>query len=350
MTSGGIQELVQALRPVHDVKRLQQGNVLVLVYDERDWRLLRFETLADKDHLVIVERGENGLLTARKEAFDYEIRTRSVRGTIDGSLFMAVDKAGLPTSVAVSLTEVFDCDIDFHTEIRSTDTFQILVEEKYLDGQFVRFGRILGARITSQGRPFWAFSFKGANGRAEYYDREGRSLRKAFLKSPLKYTRITSGFTHSRFHPVLQIYRPHLGVDYAAPTGTPVRAVAHGRISFAGWEGGFGNMVKIQHNGSLTSMYGHLSRMAPGVHTGASVSQGQLIGYVGATGLATGPHLDFRLVKNGQFINPLKVNTLDGDPVPKDQMAAFRQMVAQRIGDMEKGSTATAMVGTTASR
>jgi murein DD-endopeptidase MepM/ murein hydrolase activator NlpD len=226
--------------------------------------------------------------------------------------------------------------------LRAGDTFHVLLEEKYLDGKFVRHGRVLAARFVNRGRSFWGFYFDGKVSAGGYFDREGRSLRKAFLKSPLKFTRITSTFTHSRFHPVLQIYRPHLGVDYAAPTGTPVRAVADGRVNYAGWEGGFGNMVKIQHNGTYTSMYGHLSRMASGIRTGASVRQGQLIGSVGSTGLATGPHLDFRLLKGGQFINPLKVNFINAEPVNNSEIAAFRKTVSQRIAEFEKGGPALA--------
>jgi len=226
-------------------------------------------------------------------------------------------------------------------DLRAGDTFQTLIEEKWLDGKFVRHGRILAARMVNQGRTFWGFYFEGKGTPAGYFDGGGRSLRKAFLKSPLKFTRISSGFSHGRLHPILQIYRPHLGVDYAAPTGTPVRAVADGRIALAGWEGGFGNLVKIQHNGTYTSMYGHLSRFAPGIKTGTTVRQGQLIGFVGATGLATGPHLDFRLVKGGQFINPLKVNFVDGEPVNKGDAATFRHVMGQRIAELDGGGTLT---------
>ncbi len=331
-----VHELVQACRLVFDVKRLPQGRTIAVVYDGRDGQVQRFESLADEDHLLLVERTADGLM-ARKEAFAYEIRPRRISGAIRGSLFGAAEQAGLPPSLIMSLAEIFDYDIDFHVDLKAGDTFQVLVEEKYLDGNLVRMGRILAARMTSQGRPFWAFRFQGKEGRAEFYDREGRSLRKTFLRSPLKYTRISSGFSPGRFHPILQIHRPHLGVDYAAPSGTPVRAVSDGKVTYVGWEGGFGNYVKIQHNGTFTSTYGHLLHFGNGVRTGGTVRQGQVIGYVGATGLATGPHLDFRLLKNGQFINPLKINAINAEPVDREEMAAFRTLVGQRVAELEQG-------------
>lgn len=336
-----IQELAQAIRPVLDLRRLPEGRSFTLTYDERSGQILRFESLADDDHLLVVERTKDGL-KGRKEAFHYEVRPRTFSGTIRGSLFKAAEEAGLPVPVILSLIEIFDYDIDFHVDLRQGDTFQVLLEEKYLDGQFVRAGRILAARLESRGKPFYAFRFQGRDGRADYYDREGRSLRKTFLKSPLKYTRVSSTFSQSRLHPILGIYRPHLGVDYAAPAGTPVRAVSDGRITYAGWEGGFGNYVKIQHNGTFISTYGHLQRFADGIRTGMAVRQGQLLGYVGATGLATGPHLDFRLLKGGQFVDPLKVNFINAEPVSKAEMASFRQLVAQRVSELEKGLPALA--------
>lgn len=336
-----IQELTQAIRPVLDLRRLPEGRSFSLTYDDRTGQIIRFESLADDDHLVVVERTEKGL-KGRKEAFQYEVRERTISGSIRGSLFKAAEEAGLPVQTIVSLIEIFDYDIDFHTDLRQGDTFQVVLEEKYLDGQFVRAGRILAARLESKGKPFYAFRFHGRDGQGDYYDREGRSLRKTFLKSPLKYTRVSSSFSHSRLHPILGIYRPHLGVDYAAPTGTPVRAVSDGLIKYAGWEGGFGNYVKIQHNGTYTSTYGHLQRFANGIRTGGTVRQGQVIGYVGATGLATGPHLDFRLLKGNHFIDPLKVNFINSEAVGKAEMGAFRHLVARRLAQLEKASVEVA--------
>ncbi|MEJ5376005.1 MAG: peptidoglycan DD-metalloendopeptidase family protein [bacterium] len=330
-------EIVDAVKAVQDLKRLREGTKFLVTLDDQDGRVMQVEAELDFQCMLLVERsGER--LQARKEMKPLEVRQKVVSGTIQNSLFGAMDKAGLPASVTLALANIFDYDIDFHVDLRAGDRFDLLLEEKWIGDKRVGYGRILAARFVNKGRAFWAFYFNGKASQEGYFDSQGRSLRKAFLRSPLKFTRITSGFTQARLHPILQTYRPHLGVDYAAPTGTPVRAVADGRVVSAGWEGGFGNLVKIQHGQSYVSMYGHLSRFGAGIRSGVSVRQGQVIGYVGATGLATGPHLDFRLMKGGQFINPLKVNFINSDPVSPADSGTFRQLVAKRTRDLEDGS------------
>lgn len=332
-----IQELVSATRPVYNLGRLRQGQIITLEYDERDGQVYRLETDLGDDRLV-VEREEEDL-EAHKEPLDFDIRERVVSGTIQDSLFLAADEAGLPVPLIINLAEIFAWDIDFNVDIRSDDTFVVLFEEKYLDGKFVQTGRILAAGIVNDGKPFWAFYYKDPNGHADYYDEEGKALRKAFLKSPLKYTRISSRFSHRRFHPILKIYRPHLGVDYAAPPGTPIHSIGDGKVLFAGWNNGYGRFIKIRHNDTYTSTYGHLRRFARGIRRGKYVSQGNVIGYVGASGLATGPHLDFRLLKHGRFINPLAVNFPDADPVAPDEMGPFQKQVKQYLSKLEGRDT-----------
>lgn len=335
------QEIVDAIRGVQDLRRLREGTRFLVTLDDRDGRVMQVEASLDTRSVLLVERsGER--LQARKEMKPLEVRQRVISGTIQSSLFGAMEKLGMPASVTLALARIFDYDIDFHVDLRAGDRFDLLIEEKWVGERKVGYGKILAARFINRGRTFWAFYFEGKDTRGGYFDREGKSLCKAFLRSPLKFTRITSGFSHSRFHPILEIYRPHLGVDYAAPTGTPVRAVADGRVTFAGWDGGFGNSVKIQHGQSYVSMYGHLSRLGPGIRSGVTVRQGQVIGYVGATGLATGPHLDFRLMKGGQFINPLKANFINADPISAKEAGAFRHLVAQRTRDLDAGTTMAA--------
>lgn len=334
-----IKEIVEAVRGIQDLRRLREGTKFLVSLDDQDNRVMQVEAELDSRCMLLVERSGQRL-QARKEMKPLEVRQRVVSGSIQGSLFGAMEKAGMPASVTLALANIFDYDIDFHTDLRAGDHFDLLLEEKWIGDQKVGYGRILAARFVNRGRTYWAFYFNGKTTQEGYFDNQGKSLRKAFLRSPLKFTRITSGFTQARFHPILQTYRPHLGVDYSAPTGTPVRAVADGRVVSAGWEAGFGNLVKIQHGQSYVSMYGHLSRFGAGIRSGASVRQGQVIGYVGATGLATGPHLDFRLIKGGQFINPLKVNFINAEPVSPADSGGFKQLVAKRTRELEEGPAA----------
>ena len=203
-----------------------------------------------------------------------------------------------------------------------SDRFRVLVEKRYAGGRFVDYGRILVAQYASEGRTLTGVGWESKR-RFAYYDPEGRSLRKSFLKSPLEFTRITSGFTYARPHPVLGGVRPHLAIDYAAPVGTPVRAVADGHVLRAGWNGGNGIQVHLRHRAGYETQYNHLSGLAPGIATGARVGQRQLIGFVGATGVATGAHLDYRIAKSGVFVNPLGERFVPGEPIAPGERAAF---------------------------
>jgi murein DD-endopeptidase MepM/ murein hydrolase activator NlpD len=329
-----IYDLVTASRPVYNLSRVRLGQTCTLDLDENGSRILRFETDIDDSHRLIAENEGDGL-RARKEAIEFDIRLKTASGTIEDSLFLAALDADLPPTIILSLAEIFGWDIDFHVDIRRDDTFRVTYEEKHLDGKAPRLGRVLAAEIVNQNEPFWAIYFEDGDGRGDYYDREGRSLRKAFLKSPLTYTRISSGFSYRRFHPIYKTYRPHLGVDYAAPLGTPIRSIGDGRVTFAGWKSGYGRFISVRHNDTYTTTYGHLNRFAKGIKQGKYVTQGQVIGYVGATGVATGPHLDFRLLKNGKFINPLRVNFPDADPVRKEDMPEFRRLVERVAAELE---------------
>jgi len=218
------------------------------------------------------------------------------------------------------IAKEFDVDIDFHTELQKGDSFKVAVEKMYLDGRLSRYGRILSAEFVQGDRTLRAVRYDGQESQG-YYAPDGTPLRKAFLRSPLKFSRISSGFTQSRFHPILKTMRPHYGVDYAAPIGTPVMASGDGVVILAGWDGGYGKAVKIRHPNGYQTLYGHLSRI--NVKAGQRVSQEQYIGAVGMTGLATGPHLDYRMIKGGVFLNPLKIQSPRAEPVPRGERAAF---------------------------
>jgi murein DD-endopeptidase MepM/ murein hydrolase activator NlpD len=239
---------------------------------------------------------------------------------ITSSLFGAVSAAGEEDQLALDLADIFAWDVDFNTELQKGDTFRVSVEKMYLDGRFVRYGRIHSAELVRGPRVIRAIYFESRHG-SGYFTPEGNPLRKAFLRSPLKFSRISSGFTHSRFHPILKTSRPHLGVDYAAPVGTPVRASGNGVVTHAGWSGGYGKTVKIRHPNGYETLYGHLSRIV--VKVGQRVEQAEVIGNVGTTGLSTGPHLDYRMIKTGTYIDPLKLKSPPAEPVLAAERGAF---------------------------
>lgn len=264
-----------------------------------------------------------------------DIRIEVVAGEVARSLFEAVEQAGGAAQLAVDLAGIFESEFDFTADTRPGDRFRLLVEKRYANDAFVDFGRILVAQYVSDGRVLTGIGWERAGGRHAYYDADGRSLKKSFLKSPLEFTRITSGFTYARPHPILGGVRPHLAIDYGAPLGTPVRAVAAGRVAAAGWAGGNGISVTLTHRAGYETMYNHLSRLGAGVRAGARVAQRQVIGYVGATGLATGPHLDYRVARNGVFVNPLGEKFIPGEPIAAAERGAFTARARELVRRLE---------------
>lgn len=253
-----------------------------------------------------------------------------VSGTIQSSLWEAIVAAGEHPGVVSQLVDVFQWDVDFFG-LQRGDAFSFAVEKRYVGPDFVGYGPIVAARFRHRGQTYEAFHFESKAGTSGYYTANGTPVRKQFLKSPLKYSRITSGFSHRRFHPVLKRFRPHYGVDYGAPTGTPVMSTADGVVSFAGRGNGEGNWIRIRHSSKIETGYLHLSKFAPGIRKGAKVTQGQVIGYVGATGLATAPHLDYRVRDNGKWINPTGLRSITPDPLRGNSLREFTSAVAERM-------------------
>ena len=245
-------------------------------------------------------------------------------GTIRSSLFAATDESRIPDAVAVQMAEIFAADIDFHRELRKGDSFSVVYEAMTADGEPVTWtvptGRVLSAEFVNDGKAYHALWYADGNGRGAYFGFDGQSKRRAFLASPMEFSRVTSGFA-MRFHPILQTLRAHRGIDYGAPHGTPVRSVGDGVVEFAGWQNGYGNVVKVQHGNSRATLYAHLSRID--VRKGQSIEQGQNLGAVGATGWATGPHLHFEFQINGQHVNPLNIAKAS-DPVTVDNASRAR--------------------------
>jgi murein DD-endopeptidase MepM/ murein hydrolase activator NlpD len=252
-----------------------------------------------------------------------------VQGTIQSSLYETLTARDAHPELALRLSEMFAWQIDFF-RIRSGDSFRILYERRTVNGEQVAPGKILAASLDHQGEQYFGFRFENGEG-PEYFDREGESLRRQLLKAPLRYTRISSGYTNSRYHPVLERHRPHRAIDYAAPPGTPVHSVGGGTVLKAGYYGNNGNYVKIRHNGTYTSGYLHLSDIADGVEPGAEVEQGETIGYVGSTGMSTGPHLDYRLWKRGRPVDPYELELPPSQPVQPQHRAAFERLVEDRM-------------------
>jgi murein DD-endopeptidase MepM/ murein hydrolase activator NlpD len=262
-----------------------------------------------------------GRWTTGWQPFQRSVEVRALRGELDGPLESSVRHAGGPNALAYRMAEILQWDLDFSRDLQKGDRFEVLYEEVLLEGKPHDVGQLLAVSYENDGRRHEAYRY-GDSG--VYYDGEGRPLKKMFLRSPLRYSRVTSNFTHRRFHPVLKIYRPHYGVDYGAPVGTPVQVTASGVVTFTGWDRGGGNVVKIRHAGGYVTAYLHLSRFAKGIRPGTRVRQGDIVAYSGATGLASGPHLDYRVQHNGQWIDPLSLKSVRDEPIPSTQLASFR--------------------------
>lgn len=342
MTPGQVHALVQTCQKVFPLSRLRAGQPYVLT--ATDDRLERFEYEIDSEALLIIEPEGDGY-AARREAIAYEKETKVVAGRITSSLFGAVAEAGETPALAIRLADIFAWDIDFIRDIRVGDTFVAVVEKRTRDGQFTGYGKILAAQFVNQGQAYRGFLFADRQGSEQYYDEQGKALRKAFLKAPLNFTRISSGFNLNRLHPVLGYRRPHPAIDYAAPAGTPVMTVGDGVVLQRGWDKGGGNFIKIRHNSVYETVYMHLKGFAKGINNGARVRQGQVIGYVGSTGLSTGPHLDFRMKQNGSYINPGTIKSIPADPVARDRMAAYMNHIQPLLAQMHSAGLMHAQAG-----
>ncbi len=295
----------------------------VRVATGQDGELIALKFRTQTGALLAIER-QDGRLAATQTAAVEEIRTTLRSGEIRTSLFGAADAAGIPDAVTMALADVFAGDVDFHHDLRRGDRFTVMYETRFVDGEAVGPGRILAAEFSNRGTTLRAYLWQDADGTDGWYNADGRSTRGAFLRAPMEFSRITSGFSLARFHPILQKWRAHQGVDYAAPMGTPIRATADGVVAFAGVQGGYGNVVFLRHHGAYSTVYGHLSRFAPHVRNGARVRQGETIGFVGMTGWATGPHLHYEFRIADAPRNPLNVAMPAAEPIAADRMAAFK--------------------------
>jgi murein DD-endopeptidase MepM/ murein hydrolase activator NlpD len=328
-----VYSLVAVAKPVFDLGKIKVGNAYRLAFNGNgELALLEYEI--DAQSLVHVERID-GEFKVELDEINYETREVAISARIGSSLYASMVDRGEDPLLSIQMDEIFAWDLDFNTDLRRGDRFSLVLEKKYREGKYVRNGRILGAEFINRGQAYRAVYFVDGKGRGDYYTEKGRSLRKQFLKAPLSFTRISSGYTLKRLHPVLKKYRPHQGVDYAAPKGTPVVAIGDGQVIWAGRKGLNGIFIKLKHNGIYTSSYGHLSRLGKGIKKGMWVKQGQVIGHVGSTGMATGPHLDFRIRKNGGYVNPLKLEMPSARGISRDELSAFTAVRDRMLSRLE---------------
>ena len=331
-------DAIAAAGTVFDPRRYRAGNEYKVVI-AADGSLRGLEYHVDEDQFLQVRRAAaDATFHATLVPYEKQRVEAVARGFINRehtSLVSALNGGGENVTLAIKMAQVLAGEIDFNTELRRGDRFDVLFEKQYREDEFSSYGDVVAVQFINEGRPVQAFRFT-VPGDSEplYYDQQGRSLRRQFLRSPFNFEpRVTSRFSYRRLHPVLGVHRPHLGVDYGAPTGTPVIAVSTGTVVSAGRSGGSGNMVRLRHNNGYETYYLHLSAFASGVRKGARVIQGQVIGRVGATGLATGPHLDYRMRRNGTFVNPLLEHRRlpPGDPVPEQHLDAFQRVRDQAL-------------------
>lgn len=342
----GLTEIDRILREIRaneyfSPRSIVPGQVIEFERDEGE-RLLRLTCRVSPEEIYVFEmEPASDSLRSYAQAVDCEVRVRKLAGPIQSTFEEAVLSAGGDSRLAIKVADILSGDIDFFTEVRRGDQFSLLVEERYVDGSFVGYGEVLYGWYRGDQATCNAVYYRPSGGKGGYYDLEGRSLRRAFLKSPLNYRRISSFFSRNRWHPILKRYRPHHGVDYAAPIGTPVVAVADGLVEFAGWKGGYGRTIKIRHSSTHSTIYGHLNGFAAGLRKGSRIQQGDKVGYVGKTGLTTGPHLHFEVLEQGRSINPLAMKVVPAEPIPGSQLPEFRRLAQEMVAaDLQMASGA----------
>ncbi len=331
-----VDAVLAAAKPHYDLTRLRAGRSLDLVWHDPDPEPVSLRYAVDEDRTLVLER-EGATWIGHLDVIQYEAKPAVREIVVKSSLWQAAIDAGLRPADIAALAEVFEYDVDFNTEIQPGARARMAVDELWRDGAVAKLGPPHAVRFENGGKTYIAVRFQRADGSWGYYDKDGMSRKKAFLRSPLAFSKVTSGFSLSRYHPVLKTSRPHYGVDFGAPTGTPVRAIGDGVVVTAGRSGGHGNFVKLDHEGPYASSYSHLSKIS--VKQGQKIRQGQLIGEVGSTGLATGPHLHFQFWVNDRYVNPLSLELPRTEPLPEAEMSAFQ---AERdrwmsLLDAEKG-------------
>lgn len=332
LSAGTLHKLLNSSKEGKSLASLRPGQVLEFGLIDGELQQLRYI----RNQLESLQFALNGnTFTAKKAVRTPEIRQNHVTGIITDSLFLSASRAGLPDKLTMKLAGIFGWDIDFALDIRRNDTFSLVYEEMFLDGKSIGYGDILAAEFRNRGEVYRAIRYTDSKGKTDYYSPEGENLRKSFIRTPVDFTRISSGYNPNRRHPIFNTRRPHRAVDYAAPSGTPIKASGDGVVLFAGRQRGYGYVVYIDHPHNITTVYAHMRNIRKGTHKGVRVKQGQVIGYVGMTGYATGPHLHYEFRVNGVHRNPLKVKLPDARPLPESEMAHFRRIRRVMLAELE---------------
>ncbi|MDL2285559.1 peptidoglycan DD-metalloendopeptidase family protein [Desulfovibrio sp. OttesenSCG-928-F07] len=333
-----ITTLAAVCKSVHPLNQIKIGQPYAVF--TRNEEFVSFEYEIDANHKLTATRNAQGFEAALVN-IEYEIKLHRVHGEIRSNLFNAMSDAGEQPVLAAALADVFAWEINFIRDLREGDRFVLLVEKRYRNGEFKGYGKLLAAFFENQLLRYEAFLFREGNGQSQYYTQDGQSVRRSFLKAPLSFTRISSGYSNNRLHPVTMDWKAHPAIDYAAPTGTPVKTVGNGTVIFVGYSKSAGNYIRISHPNDYETMYLHLSGFAKGLRKNDKVVQGQVIGFVGKTGYATGPHLDFRMKKEGRYVNPLGIKAERDTPVSQAEMPAFLQQVQAYIDFLNSVRTLT---------
>ena len=335
-------DLIAKMRPLLNLRKLRPGKNVQLTLDSQDQTMEAMEVVVE-GNIVRAKTTTEGWVVERLEIPSVS-QTRRIQGTIEDSLYMSGVGAGLSPEHVLQLARIFEYDIDFFSDFKPGDDFAVVLEEtRYADGRQVP-RRLLAADLQADGKIYSAFHFTSKAGKASYYDSEGNELRSSFLRAPLSFSRISSRYSLTRRHPISRVLRPHRAIDYAAPAGTPVIAIGRGKVTFSGWRGGYGNCVEVRHPGGYSSRYGHFSRIAPGIRRGAEIDAGDVIGFVGQTGHATGPHLHFEFLQGNKKINFLAVKIPRTAHLAGAELARFKRQRDQHLAQLRQQPQMTSTV------
>lgn len=318
-------DILEASSSTYDFTSIRVGRPFRLFKTETGERI-KLEYEKDSEEIATVEFKDEKYFPSLVP-IEYETETNTMEGVVSSSLWLSGLEIDMPEELIIEFADVFAWTVDFSVQTKNGDSFKVLYEKRFRDGNYVGIGRVLAGEFVNSGNSHKAYLFENIDGGPAYFSEVGEAMQKQFLKAPLSYSRITSGFSYARFHPVTQSTGPHRAIDYAAPIGTPIMSVGDGTVMSAGWNGGYGNFISVHHNDTYTTEYAHLSAYARGLKRGTKVTQGQVIGYVGSTGWSTGPHLHYQIKKYGTLVNPLQIELPPGDPVAEDRRAEFESVV-----------------------